>query len=35
MHYRYFVTVDWNRLRSVANAARVDLERALAAEATR
>jgi hypothetical protein len=30
MHYRYFITVDWDRLRSVAGAARVDLDRALA-----
>lgn len=30
MHYRYFITVDWDRLRTVAEAARVDLDRALA-----
>jgi hypothetical protein len=35
LHYRYFVSVDWNRLRSVADAAGVDLERALAAETPR
>lgn len=31
MHYRYFIAVDWDRLRSVADAAGVDVDRALAA----
>jgi hypothetical protein len=31
MHYCYYVTVNWDRLRSVAKRAGVDLDRALAA----
>ena len=31
MHYRYFVAVDWERLRKVADDAGVNLEQALAA----
>jgi hypothetical protein len=30
MHYRYTVTVDWDRLRQVAADVGVDLDRALA-----